>query len=160
MEKKEKEFIKRINIDKADNRANGTMLLIIISILTYVPPLITGEFDFGIVFEIASLVFLVIAKKYMSTYDEDNAKRFIVFSMIAIGWILIYDIIFYLASMQDIADLIIFSYDYWISEILSIVYFIGLYDVYWYLSKADNPEKYKESTDWFYETYEGKDEEK
>ena len=96
----------------------------------------------------------------MSTYDEDNAKRFIVFSMIAIGWILIYDIIFYLASMQDIADLIIFSYDYWISEILSIVYFIGLYDVYWYLSKADNPEKYKESTDWFYETYEGKDEEK
>ena len=67
---KEEEFVKNVNIDKAKNQTNLPILLISISILTYVIPLFWGEFDFGIIFEIASLVILLIARNFMSSYNE------------------------------------------------------------------------------------------
>lgn len=160
MNDEEKKCVKKANVDIALNKSKAPIILMVLSLATYVIPLIFGEFDFGIVFEIVSLIFLLIGKGYMSNYDEDRAKRYILFSMLAIGWILVYDIIFFLASMEDVTNLILFGYDFYISELLSILYFIALFDIYWFLSKADNPEKYKESTDWFYENYEEKDKEK
>lgn len=157
MTDKEKEFIKKVNVDKAKNKAGASILLIIISLLTYVIPLICGEFDFGIIFEIASLVFLVIARNYMTKYDEIRAKRYIICSMIAIGWILIYDIILLCATIQDIVDLAFLGYDYFFGEGVTILYLITLFAINRDLSKADNPERYKESTDWFYEKYEEKE---
>ncbi len=157
MTDKEKEFIKKINVDKAKNKASASMLLIIISLLTYVIPLIYGEFDFGIIFEIVSLVFLVMAKSYMTKYDEIKAKRYIICSMIAIGWILIYDIILLCATMEDIVDLAFLGYDYFFGEGVTILYLSTLFAINRDLSKADNPERYKESTDWFYEKYEEKE---
>ena len=157
MTDKEKEFIKKVNVDKARNKTDASILLIIISLLTYVIPLICGEFDFGIIFEIASLVFLVIARNYMTKYDEIRAKRYIICSMIAIGWILIYDIILLCATIQDIVDLAFLGYDYFFGEGVTILYLITLFAINRDLSKADNPERYKESTDWFYEKYEEKE---
>lgn len=157
MTDKEKEFIKKINVDKAKNKASASMLLIIISLLTYVIPLIYGEFDFGIIFEIVSLVFLVMAKSYMTKYDDIKAKRYIICSMIAIGWILIYDIILLCATMEDIVDLAFLGYDYFFGEGVTILYVSTLFAINRDLSKADNPERYKESTDWFYEKYEEKE---
>lgn len=157
MTDKEKEFIKKINVDKAKNKASASMLLIIISLLTYVIPLIYGEFDFGIIFEIVSLVFLVMAKSYMTKYDDIKAKRYIICSMIAIGWILIYDIILLCATMEDIVDLAFLGYDYFFGEGVTILYLSTLFAINRDLSKADNPERYKESTDWFYEKYEEKE---
>lgn len=129
----------------------------VLSLLTYVAPLIYGEFDFGIVFEIISLVFLLVARNYMSKYDESRAKRYIICSMVAIGWILIYDIILLCSSIQDVIDLAFLGYDYFFAEIFSILYLVILFAINRDLSKADNPIKYKESTDWFYEKYEEKD---
>ena len=51
MSDEEKEFIKKVNVDKAKNKTIVPILLIIISVLTYVVPLMYGEFDFGIIFE-------------------------------------------------------------------------------------------------------------
>lgn len=45
-------------------------------------------------------------------------------------------------------------YYYFWGEILSILYLSIMFAINNDLSKADNPIKYKESTDWFYETYE------
>lgn len=157
MEDNEKKFIKKVNVDKAKNKTIAPILLMVISILTYVPPLIFGEFDFGIVFEIASIVFLLIARNYMSKYDETRAKKYIICSMVSIGWILIYDLIIFCSSIQDIVDLAFLGYEYYFGEILSILYLIILFAINRDLSKADNPEKYRESTDWFYEKYEDKE---
>lgn len=154
MKDEEKEFIKKVNVDKANNKTIVPIVLIILSLLTYVIPFILGEFDFGIIFEMASLIFLLIARNYMSKYDEARAKRYIICSMVSIGWILIYDIILFCASAQDIIDVAFLGYDYFFSEILSILYLIMLFAINKDLSKADNPTKYKESTDWFYEKYE------
>lgn len=160
MNDEEKKCVKKANVDIAMNRTTLPIILIAISLATYLIPLAFGEFDFGIVFEIVSLVFLLLAKSDMSVYDEDKAKLYIIISMLPIGWILVYDLIFFFASIQDVTDLIFFGYDYYVSELLLIFYFIGLFNIYKCLAKADNPEKYKESTDWFYENYEEKDKEK
>lgn len=157
MSDEEKEFIKKVNVDKAKNKTIVPILLMVLSLLTYVIPLIYGDFDFGIVFEIISLVFLLVARNYMSKYDESRAKRYIICSMLAIGWILIYDIILLCSSIQDVIDLAFLGYDYFFGEMFSILYLIILFAINRDLSKADNSIKYKESTDWFYEKYEEKE---
>ena len=154
MSDEEKEFIKKVNVDKAKKKTIAPILLMILSILTYVVPLMYGEFDFGIVFEIISLAFLLIARSYMSKYDEIRSKRYVICSMVAIGWILIYDVIILCSYVQDVADLALLGYDLYFGEIFSILYLIILFAINRDLSKADNPIKYKESTDWFYEKYE------
>ena len=151
MTDEEKEFAIKVNVDKAKNKTIAPIILIIISILTYVFPLIMGEFDFGIVFEVTSLAFLLIARHYMNEYDEIRSKRYIICAMIPIGWILIYDIIVFLSYIEDIVDLLFLGYDYFFGEILSILYMIILFSINIDLAKADNPVKYKESTDWFFE---------
>lgn len=154
MTDKEKEFIREVNIDKAKKKTIAPMVFIGISLLTYVMPLMWGEFDFGILFEVASLVFLILARNYMSQYDETRAKRYIICSIVSIGWILIYDIILLCVSIQDAIDVAFLGYDYLLGEFFLILYLIILFAINKDLSKADNPEKYKESTDWFYERYE------
>lgn len=151
---KEEEFVKNVNIDKAKNQTNLPILLISISILTYVIPLFWGEFDFGIIFEIASLVILLIARNFMSSYNEIWSKRFVVCAIFLIVWILVYDILFLFSYMESIYDLFIISYIYIFREMILILYVIMLFRVNRSLSKADNPTRYKESTDWFYEQYE------
>ena len=160
MTNEEKEFIIKINVDKAKNKTTPTFVLITISILTYVAPLMCGRFDFGMIFEVISLLFLIIARYYMNKYDEIRAKRYIICAMIPIGWLLIYDITIFLSSIRNIADLAFLFEDYYFSEILLILYIAMLSAINRDLAKADNPEKYKESTDWFYEKYEGKKDKK
>ena len=42
----EKEFVKNVNIDKAKNKTIACILLTIISLLSYIVPLMFGNFDF------------------------------------------------------------------------------------------------------------------
>ena len=147
------DFIKNVNIDKAKNQTNLPILLMNISILTYVIPLFWGEFDFGIIFEIASLVTLLIARNFMSSYNEIWSKRFVKCSILLIVWILIYDILFLFSYIESIYDLFIISYIYIFREMILVLYVIMLLRVNKSLSKADNPLKYRENTDWFYEQY-------
>ncbi len=148
MDDGEKDFIKKVNIDKANNKTRLAIVLIVLSILTYILPLAFGEFDFGIIFEGISLIFLLIAKMYMSQYNETSSKRYIVCALVSIGWILIYDVISY---MNNDINLIFLGYDYFFGEIFTILYIMRLFQINKNLTKADNPIKYKESTDWFYE---------
>ena len=157
MTDEEKIFAVKVNVDKAKNKTIIPIILIVISILTYVVPLIFGEFDFGIVFEVISLIFLLIARNYMDKYNEIRSKKYIICATIPIGWMLIYDIIVLLSSVQNVVDKAFFGYDYFFGEILSILYILILFAINKDLAKADNPFKYKESTDWFYENFENKE---
>ena len=154
MTEEEKNFAIKINLDKAKKKTVIPIVLIIISLLTYIMPLLFGEFDFGIFFEIISLVFLIISRTYMSKYDVDKSKRYIICSMLSIGWILIYDIMYFIFSIQSSIDFIFMGYEFFWTEMLSILYLFFLFVIERDIAKADNPVKYKESTDWFYEKYE------
>ncbi len=156
----EKEFIKKVNIDKAKNKAKDCISLTIFSILTYIVPLLFGDFDFGLVFELLTLIFIFIARNNMKNYDEDRSKRYTIFAMIPIGWLLIYDFITLIANTSDAIDLTFLWYDFILGDGITILIIIILYAINKDLRKADNPEKYKESTDWFYERLDEKDTEK
>ena len=152
MENDEKEFVKKINVDKAKNKTKYAIGCLIISILSYVIPFLAGEYDFGIVFEIATLVCIFIARSRMSIYDEDGSKRYIVIAMLSIGWLLVYDIVTIVLSAYDFIDILDMSASLILQEIFTLFGFSFLFAIYKDLRKADNPEKYKESTDWFYES--------
>ena len=129
----------------------------IISLLSYVYPLIFGDFDFGIFFEILTLVFIFMARSNMEKYDEDRSKRYTIFAMIPIGWLLIYDFITILSYVSNMIDLTLLGLDFVFKEECIILILLILFAINKDLRKADNPEKYKESTDWFYERLDEKD---
>ncbi len=147
----EKDFVKNINIDKAKNKTIICIVLTLINLVSYVIPLILGDFDFGIIFEFLTLIFLIITRYYMSNYDEDRSKRFTIFAMIPIGWLIIYDFITILSYISDVVDFAFLGLDFIWQELFTILNLIVLFLINKDLRKADNPEKYKESTDWFYE---------
>ena len=155
----EKEFVKNVNIDKAKNKTKACIGLTIISLLSYIVPLMFGDFDFGMIFEILSIVFIFMARHYMSIYDEDKSKRFTIFAMIPIGWLLIYDLITILSNVSTMLDLTFLGFDFVLQEVFFILDLLILFAINKDLRKADNPEKYKESTDWFYERLDEKDSE-
>lgn len=152
MENDEKKFVKKINVDKAKNKTEFAIACFIVSILSYVIPFLVGEYDFGIVFEIATLVCIFIARSRMSIYDEDGSKRYIVIAMLSIGWLLVYDIVTIVLSAYDFIDILDMSVSLILQEIFTLFGFSFLFAIYKDLRKADNPEKFKESTDWFYES--------
>ena len=158
MTDKEKKFVKNVNIDKANNKTMACVGLTIISILSYLVPLMFGEFDFGMIFEILTLIFIFMARYYMSIYDVDRSKRFTIFAMIPIGWLLIYDIITILSYISDALDFTFLGVGFVLQEGVTIVDLLILFAINKDLRKADNPEKYKDSTDWFYERLDEKDE--
>lgn len=159
MNDKEKEFIKNVNIDKEKNKTMACIGLTIISLLSYVVPLMFGDFDFGMIFEIFTLVFIFMARHYMSEYDEERSKRFTIFAMIPIGWLLIYDLITILSYVTDVLDFTFLGLDFVLQEGFTILDLLILFAINKDLRKADNPEKYKENTDWFYERLDEKDNE-
>lgn len=153
----EKEFIKNVNIDKAKNKTIVCIALTIINLLSYIVPLMLGTFDFGIFFETLTLVFIFIARSYMSKYDEERSKKFTIFAMIPIGWLLIYDLITILSYVPNVLDFTFLGLNLILQEIFTILNLVILFEINKDLRKADNPEKYKKSTDWFYERLDEKD---
>ena len=152
MESDEKEFVKKINVDKAKNKTKFAIGCFIVSILSYVMPFLAGEYDFGIVFEIVTLVCIFIARSRMSIYDEDGSNKYIIIALLSIGWLLVYDIVTIVLSAYDFIDLLDMSASLILQEIFTLFGFSFLFAIYKDLRKADNPEKFKESTDWFYES--------
>ncbi len=153
----EKNFVKNVNIDKAKNKTIICIALTIISLLSYVVPFMFGDFDFGIFFEFFTLFFIFMARNNMTKYDEDRSKRYTIFAMIPIGWLLIYDLITILSYVSDMLDFTFLGLDFVLQEGFTILDLLILFAINKDLRKADNPEKYKESTDWFYEKLEKED---
>lgn len=152
MTEEEKEFSKKINIDKAKGKLTIALIVSILDLFTYLIPLLGLEvYDFGILFEIATFVFILMARKSMIAYDEIRSKKYVICAMVPIGWLLIYDVFSLLSSVQNIVELVYLGYGFYIEEICFIAMLGLFFAIHKDLAKADNPEKYKESTDWFYE---------
>ncbi len=145
MTEEEKEFIKKVNTDKAKNKASMAIGCMVLSICTYIVPLIAGDFDFGIVFEGLTLILLINARKYMVKYELKQAKKYAILSMIPTGWIVIFDVITLLFDLLDVA----------LIESITFVALGLIFSVIMDLDKAESPEKYPEGKNWFYEQYDG-----
>lgn len=155
MSEEEKKFINKVNTDKAKNKIKLSMGLIIISLLTYIIPLIYGEFDFGFIFEVASLIALLVSRKYLQQYNSKKGKDYIMIAIITIAFILVYD---FISLCLTNIDVIYIGFNYIIGEAFTISYLINLVSINKDLIKANNPELAKSTDNWFYEEYEEKGE--
>lgn len=160
MNDKEKDFVKKINMDKAKNKTLICIFFTLLSLRSYVEPLIHGNFDFGMIFETLTLVFIFIARHYMSNYDVKHSKEFTFLAIIPIVLLLIYDLITIIYYASTILDFTLFGFDFFLTEFFTLQALLMLLAINKDLKKADNPEKYKESTDWFYERLDEKDKER
>ena len=158
MSDKEKEFIKKVNIDKAKNKTFGAIGLIILSILLEI--FWIHELGiFGMIGRIISLIILLIARIYMSKYNEFNSKRFVICSIAVIAIVIIYELFESVLYIEKYVEGIIRlgRLRLLVSKTVYLnIYLVILFAINKDISKAINPIKYKESTDWFYETYEEK----
>ncbi len=154
MTEEERKFLAKVNIDKAIKKTVSAIIIIVISLLTYLQPTILGNFDSGIIFEIVSFVFLLVGRHYMLEYNESKAKTYIICSMLSAGWIVVYDVIIFFITLGDLIDILFLGYAFYFLESISILYLVILWAIFRDLAKASDPIKYKESTDWFYEEYE------
>ena len=145
-----KQDLKEVNIDRAKSATNFAFVLIVISLLTYILPSIFEIFDFGLILEGISLVSLIIARMFMSKYDCTKAKIFNVVAIIPIVIVLLYDFISMYITEGLVGTMLYADRYVWL-ELELILYVLVLGLVQFSLLKADEPEKYKESTDWFYE---------
>ena len=157
MNNNEKEFIKRVNIDKAKNKTIICILLTIISLLTYAIPLLLGAYDIGLFLELFTLILIFIARANMTKYNEENSQKYIILAMIPIGFLLIYDFATIFSTVSDTTDLTFLGFDFILSGGLTILTIVFLFMINKDLKKAENSEKHKESTDWFYERLDEKD---
>lgn len=156
-EEEKKDYFRKVNIDKAENKTILAIIILIISLVTYLLPLSYSAFDFGIIFEGIAMIFLLMSKHYMKYYNEKSAKIFTICAMLPIGFLLMYDFLALISTVYSAIDFLIVIYDYAIGEIELILFLVAEFIILKDLNKAIVPENYKESTDWFYEKLEGKD---
>lgn len=156
-------YIRKVYKDKAENLLKKCMVIMFLSILTYILPLVLFKaFDFGLVFEVISLVFIVIAYNKMGQNDFRVLKRYTIIAMIPIGWLIIYDFIDLLANIGEVfievsmyyltGDQFFYYLAPYLVDVLLIASIILLYKTYSSLKKAEGSEPvYDSYEDTFYD---------
>lgn len=104
-----------------------------------------------------SLIFLIISKGYMNNYNLPKSKVYLFCSMLTIGWLFVYDIIIILSYIENIIDIFLLGWIFYITQIIVIINLTTLYLAYKDLLKAEKPVENMESTDWFYEKLDEKE---
>ena len=158
-----KTHIRKVYKDKAENLLKKCMVIMFLSILTYILPLVLFKaFDFGLVFEVISLVFIEIAYNKMGQNDFRVLKRYTIIAMIPIGWLIIYDFIDLLANIGEVfievsmyyltGDQFFYYLAPYLVDVLLIASIILLYKTYSSLKKAEGSEPvYDSYEDTFYD---------
>ena len=120
----QEKHLKRTYIDKTRNLLRICIAFLFISIVSYIIPYLIGEsyFDFGIIFEIISFIFIYLALDSIHKNDFKLIKKNIIISMIPIGWLFIYDFIFLITDPSKIIELFM-MYIYPSFNIFYLIYF-------------------------------------
>ena len=92
----------------------------------------------------------------MKKYNANLSRILVIGAIIPVVVLLAYDFFLFISCVQNEIELALIGFDYYFQEIFSIIYVGSLFAILKDLAKANNPIKYKESTDWFYENFEDK----
>ena len=158
-----KTHIRKVYKDKAENLLKKCIVIMFLSIFTYIIPLVIFKaLDFGLVFEVISLIFIIIAYNKMGQNDFRVLKRYTIIAMIPIGWLIIYDFIDLLANIGEVfievsmyyltGDQFFYYLAPYLVDVLLIASIILLYKTYSSLKKAEGSEPvYDSYEDTFYD---------
>ena len=153
--------IKEAYLDRASNLLKISMATFIFSFITYLIALLYGAFDFGLIFEIISFVFLLLAFFRIKNEDTQAAKTYLIISMISVGWLIIYDLINLLANLPEVMtevfyyfaslDFLFYNLSPYLVDVFLIVNLILLYLAFSSIKKAEGQTKPKNFTEEFYD---------
>ena len=160
---KNQKHIQTTYLNKAQNLLKICMGIFGISISSYLIIIIFWDiFDFGIIFEVLSFVFVLLAYFKLFTQTFKRAKKFIIIAMIPIALLIIYDFIcllvnadevitnvglYYLLQDQKFYNLKLYLFDACLTTI-----FVLLYRAIVSTNKASGDTKPKNYTDTFYDS--------
>lgn len=160
LNKENKEQFQKVYVDKAIFFLKFCIGIFIFSIITYLIALEYNAFDFGFIFEVISLVFVLLSIDNLKKHKLQSAKTCIVIAMIPIGWLIIYDFINLLANLNEVMANVIKYFTTWdryyyslrpyLVDVTLIVLIVLLYKSYSSVNKAGNNTKSDNYTDIFY----------
>lgn len=157
-----KEHIKNVYKDKSIKLLKISIGIGIISIFTYLIPLFVYKvFDFGLIFEIISFIFIILALNRIEQTDFKSGKRNIIIAMIPYGWLIIYDFIYLIANIKEVMSQVVRYYLSWdhyfyylgpyLYDVALVALMILLYKAYSSLNIADGSNKSNNYIDTFYD---------
>ena len=157
---KNKAHIQEVYVDKSIFFLKLCIGIFLFSVITYLIALEYNAFDFGFIFEVISLVFVIISIDKLKKQKLQSAKKCIVIAMIPIGWLIIYDFINLLANLNEVMTNVIEYYTTWdryfyslrpyLVDVTLIVLIVLLYKSYSSVNKADGTTVSDSYADTFY----------
>lgn len=159
-DKKNKAHIQEVYVDKSIFFLKFCIGISLFSVTTYLIALEYNAFDFGFIFEVISLVFVILSIDKLKKQKLQSAKKCIVIAMIPIGWLIIYDFINLLANLNEVMTNVIEYYTTWdryfyslrpyLVDVTLIALIVLLYKSYSSVNKADGTTVSDSYTDTFY----------
>ena len=159
-DKKNKAHIQEVYVDKSIFFLKFCIGIFLFSVITYLIALEYNAFDFGFIFEVISLVFVLLSIDNLKKHKLQSAKTCIVIAMIPIGWLIIYDFINLLANLNEVMTNVIEYYTTWdryfyslrpyLVDVTLIALIVLLYKSYSSVNKADGTTVSDSYTDTFY----------
>ena len=157
---KNKAHIQEVYVDKSIFFLKFCIGIFLFSVITYLIALEYNAFDFGFIFEVISLVFVILSIDKLKKQKLQSAKKCIVIAMIPIGWLIIYDFINLLANLNEVMTNVIEYYTTWdryfyslrpyLVDVTLIVLIVLLYKSYSSVNKADGTTVSDSYADTFY----------
>jgi len=162
MEVDEKEYFRKVSIDRAYNNTWICMFCLLYSLSTYIVPLIFGApFDFGLIFESISFILILVARHYMNEYDAKKSKIIMIIAISILALLMTYDIITIISTAINNENELLATVMLFIkNDYLTIICILTFFIVYFCLRKSEDPERFKENTDIFYEKLSEEEKEK
>ena len=99
------------------------IILIVVSISTYIMPILGGGFDFGLVLEVLSLVLVIAAKNYLSKNNLNDSMVSAKVAILLIAILLIYDIVQFVNTATNLSAEVL---NFILEELIFIAYIIVL----------------------------------
>ncbi len=120
-----------------------------------------NAFDFGLIFEVISFVFVLLSIDRLKQNKLQSSKKSILIAMIPIGWLIIYDFINLLANIEEVLGEVVSYYIgpdkffYFLApylvDVTLIAIIIFLYKSYSSINKSDGTTSVSDNyTDTFY----------
>ena len=157
-----KEHIQKIYTEKAQKLLKFCIVILIVNGITYlIGFFFFFSFDFGLVFEIITFIFILIANNRIEQKNMKLGKINTIMAIIPISFLIIYDLIHLAINIEEVLEEVLIYYtssdqffyniEPYLFDITLIAVIKLLYKTYKALNKADNTQQSENYLDTFYD---------
>lgn len=157
-----KEHIQKIYTEKAQKLLKFCIVILIVNGITYlIGFFLYNSFDFGLVFEIITFIFILIANNRIEQKNMKLGKINTIMAIIPISFLIIYDLIHLAINIEEVLEEVLIYYtssdqffyniEPYLFDVTLIAVIKLLYKTYKALNKADNTQQSENYLDTFYD---------